>query len=536
MHEVLPVQDIDKRSHGTTEDPTFAILKTFAYSSPSLEGGAGPWVESQDGKLILSSSRIKSLLRSNDPLLEVEKADLRELVHGSHSALAALDQQIIEAHQALDSLIQKRQTAQSDIKDAKILLHPIRSVPDDVLSEIFQHCAGIFLGSPDSLDLCNCPWTLSYISRRWRDLSLSLPRLWTSITVDFRQYEALSMRTIVTRVALILERSMNMDLFVALWSKRTISDHPAFALLDLSARRWKRLAVCIPQSCLQALSGTSFIRLQELFVSRPNGDTVVAPVTTFRTTSSLRSVAMLSDQTSDSFPLPWSTIETYVCCSFTRADWDCLKDLTALKTLQLRGRKQGTAYNLSELPQITLPTLTSLHVVERCGLDAGIAAKLFKNSSLVLPSLSTLDIHFLRDSTLSFPPSHLLKSLTTLVIRDSMHRVANTGPVLQFLETVAHGLTVQPGKDAILPNLCLLQLQGHLRHFPDPVLLDFLESRCRKDSDGGGLGAANEEIRDASRCRPVFLEEIDLSEVQLVPQYISRLDDLRQRMRIIYTW
>ncbi|PBK61441.1 hypothetical protein ARMSODRAFT_841945, partial [Armillaria solidipes] len=119
-----------------------------------------------------------SLLRSNDPLLEVEKADLRELVHGSHSALAALDQQIIEARQALDSLIQKRQTAQSDIKDAKILLHPIRSVPDDVLSEIFQHCAGIFLGSPDSLDLCNCPWTLSYISRRWRDLSLSLPRLW----------------------------------------------------------------------------------------------------------------------------------------------------------------------------------------------------------------------------------------------------------------------------------------------------------------------------------------------------------------------
>ncbi|PBK61442.1 hypothetical protein ARMSODRAFT_981584 [Armillaria solidipes] len=360
------------------------------------------------------------------------------------------------------------------------------------------------------------------------------------------------MRTIVTRVALILERSMNMDLFVTLWSNITISDHPAFALLDLSARRWKRLAVCIPQSCLQALSGTSFIRLQELFVSRPNGDTVVAPVTTFRTASSLRSVAMLSDQTSDSFPLPWSTIETYVCCSFTRADWDCLKNLTALKTLQLRSRKQGTAYNLSELPQITLPTLTSLHVVERCGLDAGIAAKLFKNSSLVLPSLSTLDIHFLRDSTPSFPPSHLLKSLTTLVIRDAMHRVANTGPVLQFLETVAHvkklviegrcgneffqGLTVQPGKDAILPNLRLLQLQGHLRHFPDPVLLDFLESRCRKDSDGGGLGAANEEIRDASRCRPVFLEEIDLSEVQLVPQYISRLDDLRQRMRIIYTW
>ncbi|KAK0219483.1 hypothetical protein EDD85DRAFT_348702 [Armillaria nabsnona] len=142
----------------------------------------------------LSSSRIKGLLRSNDPLLEVEKADLRELVHGSHSTLAALDQQIIEPRHALYSLIQKRQIAQSDIEDAKKLLHPMRSIPDDVLSEIFQHCAGGSLVTSDSLDLHNCPWTISYVSRRWRDLSLSLPRLWTSIAVNFGQYEALSMR------------------------------------------------------------------------------------------------------------------------------------------------------------------------------------------------------------------------------------------------------------------------------------------------------------------------------------------------------
>ncbi|KAK0184769.1 hypothetical protein F5146DRAFT_1144885 [Armillaria mellea] len=76
IHEVLPVQD---RPHSaptpppkanpktltdpqkstffvtpsrTNEDPTFAIIKTFAYSSPYLNGGVGPWVESQDGKLI----------------------------------------------------------------------------------------------------------------------------------------------------------------------------------------------------------------------------------------------------------------------------------------------------------------------------------------------------------------------------------------------------------------------------------------------------------------------------------------------------
>ncbi|PBK80003.1 hypothetical protein ARMGADRAFT_884487, partial [Armillaria gallica] len=130
-------------------------------------------------------SHIKSLLRFNDPLLEVEMADLRELVNESHSALAALDEQIIEARQALEYLIQKRQTAQSDMEDAKKLLHPMRSIPDDVLIEIFQHCAPRAFESSDSLDLRNCPWTLSYVSKKWRDLSLSLPRLWTSLTVVF---------------------------------------------------------------------------------------------------------------------------------------------------------------------------------------------------------------------------------------------------------------------------------------------------------------------------------------------------------------
>ncbi len=46
----------------------------------------------------------------------------------------------------------------------------------------------------------------------------------------------------------------------------------------------------------------------------------------------------------------------------------------------------------------------------------------------------------------------------------------------------------------------------------------------------------NEEHRDANQSRPVFLEEIDLSEVQLVRQYTNHLNVLRQRMRIIYTW
>ncbi len=512
---------------------------------------------------LLSCDRVKDLLRCNDPLLEAEKTALRSLVDEAPSTLANLDQQIIEARQMLDSLIQKRQVAESDFDDAKTLLHPIRSMPQDVLKEIFHYCVPdweeITSGPPqacyDSLDTRFPPWTISHVSMTWRDVSLSLPDLWTCITLDFRKYGALNMRAVMTKVTLFLERSKNMDLFVTFLSPDTsLSDHPAFALLDLSAPRWRNFAACIQRPCLQALSGSYFNRLQKLLVVvRPiNRDVMAGPVKTFQKTRSLRWAVIRGDETWDSFPLPWCSIETYVCDSLRRAHWDRLKRLTGLKSLEITNRSQ-VIFNPSELPQITLPTVTSLRISEQ-RLDAGskMTTKVIQNNLLVLPSLSTLDIHFRRDNIPSFPFSHQIPtSLTTLILRDAMESPDGIQRVLEFLETVPHvhtlgidgrrgmeffqGLSIQSGKDVILPNLRNLQLQGDRQPFPDPVVLNFLESRCRRDDGDGGYGVIHEETRDTNRPRPVFIEQIDLSEVRLVPQYRNRLDDLRQRVRIIYT-
>ncbi|PBK61417.1 hypothetical protein ARMSODRAFT_665214 [Armillaria solidipes] len=250
---------------------------------------------------LLSRDRVKDLLRYNDPLLEAEKTALRSLVDEAPSTLANLDQKIIEARQMLDSLIQKRQVAESDFDDAKTLLHPIRSMPQDVLREIFDHCVPDWeeitsgLGpyqDYDSLDPRFAPWTISHVSRAWRDVSLSLPHLWTCITLDFRKYGTLNMRAIMTKVALVLERSKNMDL----------------------APRWRKFATCMQRPCLQALSGTYFNRLHKLLVVvRPvNRDITAGPVNTFQKTRSLRWAVIRGDETCDSFPLPWYSIETYL--------------------------------------------------------------------------------------------------------------------------------------------------------------------------------------------------------------------------------
>ncbi|KAK0488307.1 hypothetical protein EDD18DRAFT_1190434 [Armillaria luteobubalina] len=512
--------------------------------------------------LLLSRDRIKALLRCNDPLLEAEKTALRSLVDEAPSTLANLDQQIIEARQILDSLIQKRPVAESDFDDAKTLLHPIRSMPHDVLREIFHYCVHdweeIISGTQtryDSLDPHFPPWTVSHVSMAWRDVSLSYPYLWTCIKLDFRNYGALNMRAIMTKVSILLERSKNMDLSVTLLSPDTpLSDHPAFALLDLSAPRWRKFAAAIQPPCLQALSGTYFNRLQKLLVVVPsvNRNIMTGTIKTFQKTPSLRWAAIRGDETWDSFPLPWSSIETYVCDSLRRIHWDRLKRLKALKSLEITNRSQFT-FNPSELTQITLPTVTSLRISQhRPVTGSEMTTKVIQSNLLVLPSLSTLDIHFRRDKTPVFPFSHQLPaSLTTLVLRDAMEHPDGIQIVLEFLETVPRvhtlgidgrrgeeffqGLSIQPGKDVILPNLRNLQLQGHRQPFPDSVVLDFLESRCRRHDVDGGHGTTHEENPGTNKPQPVFLEQIDLSEVELVPEYRHRLNDLRQTVKIIYT-
>ncbi len=243
----------------------------------------------------LSHSQIKDLLccKLKDPLVDAKKKiALHLLVDEAPATLKYLDQQINEMRQTLDSLVQKRQLFESDFDNAKTILHSIRSMPPDVLKEIFVYCVPNWDEMVSGLDGPDCDslhprwrpqWTISHVSRTWRDISVLYPRLWSRLRLDFRKYRALSMRAVTTQVALLLERSKNMGLFMAL--TKSFSDHPAFALLDPSAPRWRKLILYLLRPRLQALSGTSFSRLEELsgMAIPTNRDAMHTPVNTFRT-------------------------------------------------------------------------------------------------------------------------------------------------------------------------------------------------------------------------------------------------------------
>ncbi|KAF9012179.1 hypothetical protein BDZ89DRAFT_963660, partial [Hymenopellis radicata] len=133
------------------------------------------------------TDRVEELLRQNHPPLDVELSAFREVVETTPAALEALDLKIAQARELLENLLSARQHAQSHFEDAKSLLHPMRSIPNELLAEIFGHCILKEYDdeAPDSLDPQAAPWLLTRVSRRWRELAIKLPQLWTYLSLDF---------------------------------------------------------------------------------------------------------------------------------------------------------------------------------------------------------------------------------------------------------------------------------------------------------------------------------------------------------------
>ncbi|KAF9012172.1 hypothetical protein BDZ89DRAFT_915428, partial [Hymenopellis radicata] len=74
------------------------------------------------------------------PLLDVEISAFREIAKDARATLDDLDAKILEARELLENLLSARQRAQSRLEDIESLFHPIRSIPSELLTEIFLHC------------------------------------------------------------------------------------------------------------------------------------------------------------------------------------------------------------------------------------------------------------------------------------------------------------------------------------------------------------------------------------------------------------
>ncbi|KAJ7663684.1 hypothetical protein B0H17DRAFT_1092498 [Mycena rosella] len=127
------------------------------------------------------SSPFASKLGTNYAPKDDEVAEIHALLVDPTRQLEHLDAEISAVRNTLDKLTEERERLGAYVAQHKALVTPVRRVPLDILQEIFVACLPTHRNCVMSAR--EAPVILGRICSAWRVLSLSTPRLWTSLHV-----------------------------------------------------------------------------------------------------------------------------------------------------------------------------------------------------------------------------------------------------------------------------------------------------------------------------------------------------------------
>ncbi|TEB30561.1 hypothetical protein FA13DRAFT_519823 [Coprinellus micaceus] len=100
--------------------------------------------------------------------------------------LGEVNREIQDLECRLTLLRAKRETLHGEVRKYNGLCSSLRGLPQDILVEIFVHC--LPQNRHSVLHVTDAPILLTTICRRWRDIALHTPRLWTSFHVVTNSY------------------------------------------------------------------------------------------------------------------------------------------------------------------------------------------------------------------------------------------------------------------------------------------------------------------------------------------------------------
>ncbi|KAK7012799.1 hypothetical protein R3P38DRAFT_3014489 [Favolaschia claudopus] len=259
---------------------------------------------------VVPSTISRDILDINDPPAEHNLPALREFITRASARRTSLDAKILALKAELDDLVKKGDTSGAevgnqatpafpplravdvepsplkteldellngrrdlDIQIGKHLgaLSPLRRIPTELLSLIFEFAIdpGERPGAPLGEILMNMvPWELSNVCARWRRIALSQPNLWTFIglTSHTRPPSSSTLRILEAQLA----RSQRMPLRIHFCPFRedrlTAAERKVFRLLSRHCDRWQDVNLTGPVSMYHGLEdrGSQFPLLRKL--------------------------------------------------------------------------------------------------------------------------------------------------------------------------------------------------------------------------------------------------------------------------------
>ncbi|KAF5365468.1 hypothetical protein D9758_010842 [Tetrapyrgos nigripes] len=264
----------------------------------------------------IAPSRFEDLLKSNDPPLDSEVAILIAQLGATLSRLA--------------NSRRERSDLEGMIVQYKLILTPMRRVPNDVLAEIFSVVNRIEYEDQyesyhweatynypfnDIASFQQAPWTLSHVCGRWRSLSLSLPLLWSHIHFRFGDYSSEIRRA--PHLLLQLERSRDVSLDLIL-EQVPSDEHGILAMLLVHAPRWRHLtfsAEALDTLMMFSLTPMPFRSLQFLNISCDTEPEIAPAIPRyfkgpFSSADALRQVKLSGMANPHILGIPWSQLDS----------------------------------------------------------------------------------------------------------------------------------------------------------------------------------------------------------------------------------
>ncbi|KAJ7596085.1 hypothetical protein C8J56DRAFT_924008 [Mycena floridula] len=225
---------------------------------------------------------INDLLTSNKCPSHIQKLHISEAIAERLQSLRELDDRIAAVRKDLELLEEERAAKDKDLQRYKSVIHPIRRIPTEILSEIFLTFADEEVGEfnlASSLDPRSMNWIFSLVSSYWRSVAVSLPQLWSTVRIshddleleqegtekeaddeeegsedesdnkdDEEESDAVDWPTLfqrpLTRLEIQLQRSASRQLTVSFINSESIANvqpHPVLQMLLPTAPRWKAL-------------------------------------------------------------------------------------------------------------------------------------------------------------------------------------------------------------------------------------------------------------------------------------------------------
>ncbi|KAL0573682.1 hypothetical protein V5O48_008279 [Marasmius crinis-equi] len=489
---------------------------------------------------IQTSHVLDAFAHSNEPPLATEIEILCKEYGDVTLAVASMDTEIARLRDRLAAAESRREMLSKRGEAYRSALHPCRRLPNEILGHIFRISVdedidispfirrpGPYTGFPFTFDTQRSPWVLGQVCRRWRDLVLSLPELWTAVDLDCQKgiIEERVHPFIEHRLSLRLERAQDRSLFIS-WYQDTCWDG-VLTLLHARTAQWKSVAIRAGLKDFRYLAtfGASFPMLstlclhfeRDLWSRLEESDTVFS---VFRNAPALQDLQLSGVPriaTRLSNLIPWRQITRFALKGFHGQSEDSIDIQHILPLLENVEDTSLYSFNFLGSPLTTPVKLLHLQSLSVYSDTLTLARSLFR--SLTLPALRSVEIgifwldehygrmvqpflQFLRRSSCQlesaefyyFDDADLLDilrgpemqgvhklSLGGQIRRDyplltDHHNVSDE--VLNALQLARPGETGRPG--LLLPHLRTLLLSG-IKEWSDKALVDMVISRRQVD-------------------------------------------------------